>query len=49
MQMQPQTPREIALEMLSKISDDDIIKTLKSAGIEQDNIERILNEIHATD
>lgn len=43
------TPKELALEMLSKLSKEEITSTLKSAGIDQENIETILNEIKTAD
>lgn len=43
------SPKQLVLEMFSEMSEDEITNTLKSAGIEQDNIEMILNELRPKD
>lgn len=38
--------KQIALEMLSNMKDEDIMTTLKSAGIDQEGIDVILNMVN---
>lgn len=38
--------KQIALEMLSNMKDEDITTTLKSAGIDQEGIDVILNMVN---
>ena len=38
--------KQIALEMLSNMKDEDIISTLENAGIDQEGIDVILNMVN---